>query len=209
MVYIFTEIEKFSESMIEEFLKILPEERKIKAQRYRFFSDKRLCVLAYLLLLYSLNRKSVKLSYGEYGKPQIEGTNFNLSHCRTGIACIVSESECGIDVQDIGSARNVIEDVDIFTSAEKQKLELSNDKCEEFTRIWTRKEAYCKYLGCGIKSINFMKNCLDNTDKLVLRSERYSPDIWVSSCSGNHERFYIVSAEDLINKVVKELHILV
>ena len=72
MVYIFTEIEKFSESMIEEFLKILPEERKIKAQRYRFFADKRLCVLAYLLLLYSLNCKSVKLSYGEYGNLKLK-----------------------------------------------------------------------------------------------------------------------------------------
>mgnify|MGYP003210382763 CR=1 FL=1 len=51
MVYIFTEIEKFSESMIEEFLKILPEERKIKAQRYRFFADKRLWHICFCYIL--------------------------------------------------------------------------------------------------------------------------------------------------------------
>lgn len=205
MVYIFTEIEAFSEDMIDSFLELLPEERRIKTQRYRFFSDKRLCVLAYLLLLYAMKRRSIEISYGEFGKPETNGLNFNLSHCRTGVACIVSESQCGIDVQDVGSVKKAAEDIDIFTPAERQEISLAGNKYEVFTRLWTRKEAYCKYLGCGIKSIEFMRDCLEETGDLVLRSKRFSPDIWVTSCSKNYEQFCIVSADKLLDKVSKYL----
>lgn len=204
MIYIFTNLMDFSEADITEITKTLPYERKIKAERYKFFKDRKLCILAYRLLMFSLKKEKIPINkfdcfYGEYGKPYIEGVHFNLSHCQRGLACVISNNECGVDVQDVMSASKSVE-LGVLSVAEREKVNNAEDKCEEFTRLWTRKEAYCKYLGCGLKSVDFLCNCLDEIgDKLILSSKRFLPDMWLSFCTEREEEIYEVTTEELIN----------
>lgn len=52
MIYLFNELNQINENNIEQLLELLPPERKKRAMKYRFFSGKAACVIAYLLFLY-------------------------------------------------------------------------------------------------------------------------------------------------------------
>lgn len=92
------------------------------------------------------------IAYGPYGKPYLRdypNAHFNISHSGQYVACAVADRPIGVDVQVIGVYRT---DVAARVCSEEKLagIETSDNSTFEFTKLWTRKEAYLKMLGCGI-----------------------------------------------------------
>ncbi len=92
------------------------------------------------------------LSRTASGKPyfaEFPEIHFNLSHCRGMAVCLLSNYECGVDVEQCRNMRpRVVQK--IFTPDEQEALQTSDNPDFLFTRIWTLKESYVKAIGKGI-----------------------------------------------------------
>lgn len=90
--------------------------------------------------------------YNEHGAPYLEdGPYFSISHCKQGIAVVVSDQPVGIDIEGL---RRVDEALvrKTMNMEEQSQIAMSQNPEVEFIRLWTRKEAYVKMLGTGIIS---------------------------------------------------------
>lgn len=93
-----------------------------------------------------------KIGYGEFGKPYLPDypyVHFNISHSGQYVTCVVSDRPVGIDIQVI---RSYYPDVArrVYNPRELEQIKNSADPAAEFTKLWTKKEAYLKMLGCGL-----------------------------------------------------------
>ena len=99
------------------------------------------------------------IEYAEGGKPFLKNypeLHFNLSHCRTVVACVLHRSEVGVDVEcrrpyQASFIRRV------FSAEEQEQIYKSEDPQLTFVQLWTRKEAYVKYTGTGILGLDFLQ----------------------------------------------------
>ena len=140
-------------ALFEKLCSSVSQKRREKIDKYRFDEDKRLSLGAEALFIKALDEfgidyKSINLDYGKNKKPYIKGNElyFNLSHSGNMAVCAVSESEIGVDIEQIKSADFKIAKR-IFTESETAFVGDSN---EQFIRLWTLKESYMKYLGKGL-----------------------------------------------------------
>ena len=143
---------------LEEDMHKLPRFRRDRMLLLKRFEDRVLGVEAFLLLMKALREDYGILScpdmvYGVHGKPSFARHPeifFSLSHCRSGAMCVVSRGNVGCDIESAN--RKVSEAVmsRCFNRAEAEKVRSSSNPSLEFARIWTRKEAVGKFLGCGI-----------------------------------------------------------
>jgi len=118
-----------------------------RRQRARSFAFTR-------LVLRDLLGREPELLREPDGKPYLPGREvaFNLSHSHHLAVLAVGPSELGVDVEWMGR------DVEFLTLARRffarpewEWLDLQADPREPFYRIWTRKEAYIKALGTGLR----------------------------------------------------------
>ena len=103
----------------------------------------------------------------DYGKPYIdkEGVYFNISHSKGRVACAVSDTPVGIDIEKLTEKS----DTDIknfakryFVENEIALLEKENYSSLAFYKIWTGKEAYSKMLGSALsKNLKIDTTALD------------------------------------------------
>jgi 4'-phosphopantetheinyl transferase len=100
-----------------------------------------------------------EFSVNDFGKPYVnkDGIFFNISHSKGRVACAVSDTPVGLDIEKV-TEKN---DTDIknfakryFVENEIFALERENYSSVAFYEIWTRKEAYSKMLGSAL-SKNF------------------------------------------------------
>ena len=103
------------------------------------------------------------LSYDENGRPFFEGRtcDFSITHTQNHVFCALIDGEdepmrVGIDAEDLD--RPDFSDFDAmvvrwFTENEQNAFFASPTK-ETFLRIWTRKEAYVKYTGEGLRALS-------------------------------------------------------
>ncbi len=127
--------------------------RRQQMMKYRFSKDRKLCLLAYVLL-----RTALLEEYGITDIPDIITPkrmkpffadiplHFNLSHCGSAVLCALDTSPVGVDIQD--GDRALISIADSFMT-EAEKAAAKGD-IREIMRIWTLKEAYGKLSGMGI-----------------------------------------------------------
>lgn len=97
----------------------------------------------------SLNRTILK---NNYGKPYFKyhpNLYFNLSHTIGCVACIVSETEVGIDIEKIRPYQKKIV-CKVCTPLEQEWINQSDNPNEAFFRLWTLKESIVKANGTGI-----------------------------------------------------------
>ena len=141
----------------------MPPWRREKIDRFRFPEGKRLSLGAGLLLdralaSAGLDASAEPIAVGAYGKPYLPkhpDIRFNLSHSGTRVLCVLSDLECGCDVEKIGSGSPAL--VRRFFAEEEQRA-LALPEGEEpgpawlrlFCRVWTRKESWLKATGEGI-----------------------------------------------------------
>ncbi len=143
---------------------LVSDERKRKIDAFSYEADKRLSLGAGVLLeegLKELGTDDFSICYGEHKKPYLKDNDnlfFNLSHSGDYCVCAFCESEIGIDIQKIKDAKDALikkvctqKEQDYLLSLNKEKRNI------EFTRLWTVKESYVKYLGKGLS--HSLKKC--------------------------------------------------
>lgn len=134
---------------------LLPQNRKEKVDYFRFMKDKKLSSGAYLLLDKLLSEEDITkpiFKTEKYGKSYIsnyENIYFNLSHSGSMVACAISDTEVGVDVEyndptiDLDIAKHY------FYNSEYDNIIKSDNPSNEFFNYWVLKESYMKYTGLG------------------------------------------------------------
>jgi 4'-phosphopantetheinyl transferase len=155
-----------SKDEINQLIKILAEDERVKAYRFRFPEHQQRYIAARGILrrllgfYFKIKADNIEFEYNSRGKPQIANflnainLQFNVSHSQDlalyGITC---DRRIGIDLE----YRRNIDDADkiarrFFSPAESALI--SSLKGEEqkqvFFQLWTAKEAYLKATGLGL-----------------------------------------------------------
>lgn len=160
MLYLFSGIDLLPKEIIDTYSSFLPKWRLDKMQTYRFASDRKLCAIAYLMVVYALKKEGVfntmpEFGYNVYGKPYLSNyadIYFNLSHCNEVVACILSDSEVGVDVEKVFKYDDDLARA-ICNGKEYQSIAGITDpdiKARKFTELWTMKESLVKWRGTGL-----------------------------------------------------------
>lgn len=157
------ECDHITESEYKKILKYVSEYRRNKSERYNCYQDRVLSVIAEFSLVYlmkkyfNLNSESYTILRQDRGKPyfaEMGMPKFNMSHTRNLVAVLVSDTEIGIDVENIknetvDSIKRIMKFA--FTSDECNYIEEGKeDQIKRFYDIWTSREAYCKMTGQGL-----------------------------------------------------------
>lgn len=147
--------------MYEYYYKCASRERKEKCNKYRFHEDSVRCIMGEVLLKQALLRigtdiTKYRIERGKYGKPYLhplvkDGKKlyFNISHSGKWVFLILADIEVGIDVEEI-QEKGVAVAEHFFTGQECRCILKSDCPENTFTRLWTIKEAYIKFLGMGL-----------------------------------------------------------
>ena len=147
----------FSEEAIEAHLGEVPAERQ-----ERIHTVKRLETRASLLAGGLMIREALKASHGienariaigENGKPYLPDypeVHFNLTHSGTIAVCTVSDTECGVDIEQISKPHEIMALANrFFSTKELAAMLMSPNQNEAFCRLWTLRESYVKMRGKG------------------------------------------------------------
>jgi 4'-phosphopantetheinyl transferase len=181
MIYLFDDMENIPADVIRDTFPLMPPERQQRALRFRQERDRNACVLAYGLLLHGLEQEygitaPPAFSYGENGKPYLTdhpSIYFNLSHCKAGIVCAISDMEVGVDIQEV---RPIDMDVvrRVCTSYEVEQFQYCQLTAPLFCKIWTIKEGFIKWFGGSIaQPLNYL-----DAQSLCNQADRYLSCHW-------------------------------
>ena len=162
---------------------LMSEERKRKIDALSSDKDKRLSLGAGVLFEEGVKAFGVddsSLRYGEHKKPYLKENDklfFSISHSGEYCACAFYDKEIGIDIQKI---KDVSDAVIKKVATDKEYDYLSSlDNIErrgEFTRLWTVKESYVKFLGKGL-SLSFQKIEMTFDEEIKLIDEGKTADV--------------------------------
>ena len=142
---------------LESALAKMTEQRRTKVLAFKHEQGRKLSAAAYMLLCkaikeeYGIDEPPV-FEYSEHGKPSIVGhpeIYFNLSHCRSVAACVVSLSPVGVDVEDVREFKESLARY-VLNDDEYAAVMAFPHPDREFIRLWTMKESYLKLTGEGI-----------------------------------------------------------
>ena len=197
-ISIIENLDSITSEELEAAIARLPQWRREQAMRFKHEQGRKECTYSYLLLCKLLKEEygieeQPAFVYGEHGKPSLSFANsypsntshsslpshlsrpsssstihFNLSHCRKAVACVVSDSEVGIDVECFGRYKDSLAR-HICNDEELARIALSPSPDTEFTRLWTQKEAVVKLTGRGID--DDLKNLLIKYNNVSLKTE--------------------------------------
>ncbi len=144
------------EAIAKYIAKVTPERRS------RIETTKRLETKASLLGAGLLLKAVLQKEYGlsdftletnEFGKPFIVGREdirFNLSHSGDVAVCTVSDTDCGVDIENVSAPHDAMAVANRFFSRnEYAAMMLSPNPNEAFCRLWTLRESYVKMRGKG------------------------------------------------------------
>lgn len=170
--------EALSEHDIMEQLQYVSEQRKEKILRYRNHSSRQQSLMAYQLL-----QKALLEEYNistppifeeiENGKPIIknhEHIHFNISHCQNAVACAISDSPIGIDIEKVPD--NLNESLINYIFNDYEKYIINKHKLQDnvygiditpnmmFTKLWTMKESTVKLSGRGLEGKDQIRSLL-------------------------------------------------
>jgi len=176
MLYIFDEIDKLEDLPMD----FLSDERREKALKHRSPLGRKLSVGVSLLLCLALKEEysieeAVEFGYNEDGKPFLKDhphIHFNLSHCKKALACAVSDSEVGVDVQDIRPVSDKVAKR-VLTENEYAGYKAAQVPEDYFCRIWAVKESFLKQTGQGIRGDLRKISAESITDKTIYRGAGY------------------------------------
>lgn len=165
-IYLVKNIDTFDKSFVEKCITFFPKWRKEKMLRYKHLKGQIQCGLGYILLIHALREEGVfkempEFSYNEHDKPFLKnypGWYFNISHSKTAVCCVLSRKEMGIDIEEVGEYKESLAAY-ICNDKELESLHDSENKADDFYKLWTRKEAIFKMIGSGIT--NDIKDILD------------------------------------------------
>lgn len=134
------------------------------------------------------------------GKPYFTDCryHYNVSHCAGLIAGAISDSPVGIDVEKISKIRPRL--VDRYFSAQEKECIYNNPSSANslFSLIWTRREAFVKWEGGCIETLD------DTFSSLSVSHIKtyYFGNYYISICSENFENIRFIFCELMIDNEV-------
>lgn len=142
-------------------LQQISQARREKVLRYRSALDKKLSLYAEVLSRMGFSQITgtppwdLEFCYPEHHKPTIKNApdyDFSYSHTHSAILCAITDTgKIGADIEKLREAPfSVMKRV--FHESEMQYVQNGNLSVSNrrFFEIWTKKEAYTKYLGIGL-----------------------------------------------------------
>lgn len=149
-----------SESALNQYFICLSPDEKSRANRFKFADDRRRYVVARGVLRHLLGREmgrsphQITFTYGQYGKPALDGIHFNLSHSGELALCVLGyQRKVGIDIERLKPIKRLDGMMERCLStaelAQIQSIPVS-EQLESFLQRWTCKEAYLKAIGSGL-----------------------------------------------------------
>lgn len=151
--------DQLTESEFEQYLAVLPDERRAKVKRFYNKIDQKLSLLAYILLRRGLERwynikllEELRFVYNKNEKPFLADyphIYFNISHCHQTVVCVFAEKPIGVDVEGVISYdQGLVERV----ANKREQLNIVNDinPSLALTLLWTKKESFMKMIGTGL-----------------------------------------------------------
>jgi len=135
-------------------------DRKEKINKLKFTNDKSISILSELLMrycifdTYDLSSEEVSFRTNEFGKPYLasfQNIFFNVTHSEHYIACAISDSEIGIDIEfvskdDCSFMNRILHPQELGWIDELNQFEKNNT----YYKFWCLKEAFGKCLGVGL-----------------------------------------------------------
>jgi len=216
-IYLFCDIEHLLFEDLQPFITLLPRDRLEKVFKYKREIDRKISIVAHLLLSISLAREfgiagPIRTVFNSYGKPFLKdypNIYFNLSHCRLGVACALSKAPVGMDIEAIDESRMFFAR-DILTPGELEQLCATKD-VEQFFRLWVLKEATLKKAGTGlvdgathIEFVGYDKDIFCAYGS-VYHLKKFS-GLYSAVC-GNHPVHYVsVTCEELLNGLREKVY---
>ena len=173
-------------------MKTLSPEEKQRAERFHFARHRRRFAAARFFLRRLLAAytgtvaERLRFSYGPQGKPALMDANlhFNLSHSgELAIVALTLSRPLGVDVERLRPVADALKIARRFFSASEQEALLQtaeNKRNEAFMRCWTRKEAYIKAVGGGLRiALDSFDVTLDQPPRfLSLQNDRNTALQW-------------------------------
>ena len=207
MIYIFDDIDGFGDNLFERLIATLPEDVQAKCNRFKQMIDKKLSLLGYCVLRFAMEKecgvKEFGISVSESGKPFFSDDMlpfFNISHCKSGVVVALHSQEVGIDIEEKGSYSPELAQY-VMSPNEVAWIEQSEDKQTAFTTLWTKKEAYYKCIGTGLK--DDIKNALLNVPKCMsFLSFSEHKDYVISICAKNLDRLCVKPIKVKVNDLL-------
>jgi 4'-phosphopantetheinyl transferase len=166
---------------------ILNDEERARADRFRFEKHTRRFTVARAFLRTILGEvtdrapAAVEITLSPYGKPLVEGVEFNLSHSSELAVVAVAESRVGIDVERVRERPTMEMAERFFAPDEVEQLRSAppDERQHAFFRCWTSKEAYLKARGEGITlPLDWFVVSLDRDTPALLRARDDDPSRW-------------------------------
>lgn len=207
MTVLYMPIDKDNFTSVEEkLLNFVSDSRKEKILQINQDSVKLLSLYAALLIRYGFSKyyginQKLEFDKTDSGKPYItnlEGFDVNISHTKNMVMCGISNNgNIGVDVEH---NRTVHKNVSKKVYNPEEIAYVDNTKENSgFFEIWTKKEAYTKYLGTGLRNnitdINMLSNI--HKDKLLFwKDEPYYFSVYSDDINSNPIR---VSVDDIIS----------
>jgi 4'-phosphopantetheinyl transferase len=193
------------------FLGLVSNEKQEQVRRYRFEIDRKLGLYGELLVrciacrILGIKNTDVVFGREEYGKPYIKGYPYfyyNISHTRNALAVVVADNPVGVDIEKLREAEPGI--AKRFFAADEQEYidNADSEKDRRFYDIWTKKEAYIKYLGKGLSMPLHAFNSL-NPD-ISARISTLQKDGYVISVCGKEPKIQFETIE-LCEKEMEEM----
>jgi 4'-phosphopantetheinyl transferase len=178
-----TENKTFSEFL--RFLPALPEDRQRKIASLIRDEDKFLSLAAGLLIKRELPDDAV-IKTDENGKPYVlnyPDIHFSVSHTKGAAAFVRSNSPVGIDIEKNAP----FSDTDkiakrYFTTPE---YDFCRGDSARFFEIWTKKEAYIKMTGKGLRESLNSFSVLSDPRILTLTQDDFCVSVCSESCINN------------------------
>ena len=167
MLWILEQIDTLEPEAVLSLLPTITEARRVRVLAMNHVPTQIRAVLAELLLRFALREELgltelPRIEIGEKGKPFFPDRPeicFNLSHCKTAVACALDDSPVGVDVQEVRSVRREGKRSSapplyrILSQPERTWVEAGETPWEQdrrFTAVWTCKEAWGKATGVGV-----------------------------------------------------------
>ncbi len=163
MVRIYTvNIAKLNEADLTVCKAAVSEDRRSKAERFRFSKDRVRCIMGEALVRYVMEtdcgipQKTVSFTADTNGRPfaifpEGQAFDFNISHAGDWVTCSFGSERSGIDIEKIFDIDDRLAE-SVLTPGELASLnELPpQEQNKRFCQLWTLKESYSKQIGTGL-----------------------------------------------------------
>lgn len=160
--------------------------------------------ITHVLMNYYEIMGEIRILTNDFGKPFIDGNPFyfSCSHSYNIQACAIDLNNVGLDIQKRSKLRKGIVER-YFTDREKDFLFRTQLEDDNFSIIWTRKEALGKWIGCGLTEETMAQ---DSIQQSMIRTYSFN-DFYLSFCTSGADSIDVSFFPTNFQTTLKEIYV--